>query len=209
MARIPNEKKRDAKREMILEKARKVFCSKGFLNVTMTDIVDACGISRGGLYLFFSSVEELFQAVISNRNISRFEIVRRQIEQNADFYALLEQYFSMQKERLLNMENSILMATYEYYSVHQEPADIAFRNAQIACIRKTISDILKLGVKQGAIDDSGIDDIAESYMYLIEGMSVFGMFNNLSEAYIETQFQQMKNMLKVRQSKSISSAEMR
>lgn len=180
---------------MIIEKAREVFSEKGFLSVTMKDIVDASGISRGGLYLYFSSVEELFEAVIINRNMSRFQVVREQVEKNAEFYTLLDMYLSMQKDRLLHMEDSILMATYEYYSVHQKPSDIEFRNSQIECIRKTILDILNLGVRQGAIASDYIGDIAESYIYLIEGMSVFGMFNNLSEAYIDTQLQVMKNML--------------
>lgn len=198
MARKPNEKQRNEKREMIIKKAREVFCHKGYLSVTMKDIVDACGISRGGLYLFFSSVEELFQAVIASRNISRFQTVREQVEKNAEFFGLFDMYFSMQKDRILHMENSTLRATYEYYFVHQNPSDIEFRNIQIACIKKTILDILNLGVRQGAIVNDNIDEIAETYMFLIEGMSVFGMFYNISEAYIETQIQLMKSMLKIK-----------
>ena len=53
------------KRKYILEKAREVFAEKGFKNVTMKDIVEACDISRGGLYLYFSSTEEIFLAVLS------------------------------------------------------------------------------------------------------------------------------------------------
>jgi AcrR family transcriptional regulator len=199
MARKPNEKQHNAKRDMIIEKAREVFCQKGYLKVTMKDIVEACGISRGGLYLFFSSVEELFQAVISSRNISRFETVKKQVDKNADFPSLLDMYFRMQKERMLHMDRSILMATYEYYSVHQSRADIEFRNTQIACIRKTILDILKLGVKQGVISGEHIENIAESYIYLIEGMSVFGMFGNISGDHIDRQFQLMKNMLEMKE----------
>lgn len=198
MARKPNEKQRNDKREMIIEKAREVFCHKGYLSVTMKDIVDACGISRGGLYLFFSSVEELFQAVITTRNMRRFQTVRKQVEMNAEFFGLFDMYFNMQKDRILHMENSILRATYEYYFVHQSPSDIEFRNSQIVCIKKTILDILNLGVRQESITNDNIDEIAETYMFLIEGMSVFGMLYNISEAYIDTQIQLMKNMLTIK-----------
>ena len=54
------------KKKYILEKARTVFSEKGFKNVTMKDIVDACEISRGGLYLYFSSTEEIFLAVLAD-----------------------------------------------------------------------------------------------------------------------------------------------
>ncbi len=39
------------KKKYIVETARGVFTEKGYKNVTMKDIVEACGISRGGLYL--------------------------------------------------------------------------------------------------------------------------------------------------------------
>lgn len=40
------------KQKYIIETARNVFMEKGFKEVTMKDIVEACGISRGGLYLY-------------------------------------------------------------------------------------------------------------------------------------------------------------
>lgn len=48
------------KRNYIIEKAREVFSQKGYLTVTMKDIVEACEISRGGLYLYFDSIKALF-----------------------------------------------------------------------------------------------------------------------------------------------------
>ena len=44
------------KKRYIVEKAREVFVEKGFKKVTMKDIVEACDISRGGLYLYLSLI---------------------------------------------------------------------------------------------------------------------------------------------------------
>lgn len=55
------------KRNYIIEKAREVFSQKGYLTVTMKDIVEACEISRGGLYLYFDSIKALFLAVLEKR----------------------------------------------------------------------------------------------------------------------------------------------
>ena len=49
--------KSEQKREHILQCAKPVFARKGFRAVTMKDIVEACGISRGGLYLHFGGTE--------------------------------------------------------------------------------------------------------------------------------------------------------
>ena len=55
------------KRKFILDTARKVFVEKGFKNVTMKDIVEACEISRGGLYLYFDSTEQILMEVLQDR----------------------------------------------------------------------------------------------------------------------------------------------
>ena len=55
--------KSELKREYILKKAKDVFAHKGYRTVTMKDIVEACDISRGGLYLYFGSTEEIFEGV--------------------------------------------------------------------------------------------------------------------------------------------------
>ena len=52
------------KKRYILETARTVFKEKGYKNVTMKDIVDACQISRGGLYLYFPNTREIFLEVL-------------------------------------------------------------------------------------------------------------------------------------------------
>ena len=56
------------KKKYILETARKVFMEKGYKNVTMKDIVEACDISRGGLYLYFGSTAEIFISKPSIQN---------------------------------------------------------------------------------------------------------------------------------------------
>jgi len=198
MARKSNEEQKAVKRDMILEQARTVFCEKGFLSVTMKDIVDACGISRGGLYLFFSSIEEIFEAVVINRNLRRLAAVRRQVNRGKSFQSVFDLYFAVQKERLLHMEESILMATYEYYSVHENTEDLAFRNEQVSGIKNDLMSILRLGVAQEVLEDRNLEELAESFIYLIEGLSVYAMFGNVSEEQIDAQLEQMKSMLPYR-----------
>ena len=56
--------KSELKREYILKKAKVVFAHKGYRAVTMKDIVEACEISRGGLYLYFGSTEDIFKEIL-------------------------------------------------------------------------------------------------------------------------------------------------
>jgi AcrR family transcriptional regulator len=53
-----------AKRRQIMEGARQVFLSAGFDGASMNDIARAAGVSKGTLYAYFNSKDELFEAII-------------------------------------------------------------------------------------------------------------------------------------------------
>ena len=53
-----------AKRRQIMEGARQVFLSAGFDGASMNDVARAAGVSKGTLYAYFNSKDELFEAII-------------------------------------------------------------------------------------------------------------------------------------------------
>jgi AcrR family transcriptional regulator len=53
-----------AKRRQIMDGARQVFLSSGFDGASMNDIARAAGVSKGTLYAYFDSKEQLFEAII-------------------------------------------------------------------------------------------------------------------------------------------------
>jgi len=58
------EAKRKARREEILTAAQRVFSSRGYHAASITDVIDAAGISRGTFYLYFDSKDALFLDLI-------------------------------------------------------------------------------------------------------------------------------------------------
>jgi AcrR family transcriptional regulator len=52
------------KRRQIVEGARQVFLSAGFDGASMNDIARVAGVSKGTLYAYFNSKDELFEAII-------------------------------------------------------------------------------------------------------------------------------------------------
>jgi len=53
-----------AKLRQIMDGARSVFLSSGFDGASMNDIARAAGVSKGTLYAYFNSKDELFEAII-------------------------------------------------------------------------------------------------------------------------------------------------
>ncbi len=53
-----------AKRQQILDGARRVFLAQGFDGASMNEIVKSAGVSKGTVYAYFPSKEKLFEVLI-------------------------------------------------------------------------------------------------------------------------------------------------
>jgi AcrR family transcriptional regulator len=56
-----------AKRRQILQGARRMFLAQGFDAASMNDIAREAGVSKGTLYVYFKSKEELFEAIVEEQ----------------------------------------------------------------------------------------------------------------------------------------------
>jgi AcrR family transcriptional regulator len=65
--RPTNETDDSAKRRQIVEGARTVFMAHGFDAASMGEIAKAAGVSKGTLYVYFKSKEDLFEAIVDEQ----------------------------------------------------------------------------------------------------------------------------------------------
>lgn len=195
MVRTSNLERRRKKRATILMHAKDVFCRKGYINVTMQDIIDECSISRGGIYLYFSSVDEIYMEVVKRRNHRNFEAVKKAVAENTPFYELWNSYLTTQKQRLLHLEDSMLRSTYEFLFTHKNEENRHFQQSLLQHIKSTILEILLLGVNQGVLRNEKIDMLAENFMFVIEGLSILSLVGGMTEEHITKQFSLLESML--------------
>ena len=64
-----------AKREQILQGARRVFLTQGFDAASMGEIARTAGVSKGTLYVYFKSKEHLFEAITEEQSSLQAERV--------------------------------------------------------------------------------------------------------------------------------------
>lgn len=190
MKKISN-KRSELKREIILNNAYTVFSKKGFISVTMKDIIDECSISRGGIYLYFRSIDDIFYETITQRSVRQFDDIRSAIQNNPVFEDIFRKYLLEQKIRLIDHINhnfSLLRAMYEYSFTHTLPRDEKLKIKQTNATRATVRSLLDLGVKQNKIKCKNIKTITDNFMFLIEGMNILALTGQLNEKQIDNQF---------------------
>ncbi|MDU1044401.1 TetR/AcrR family transcriptional regulator [Peptoniphilus rhinitidis] len=67
----------DERKKQIRQAAIKVFLDKGFRNTVMNDIMEATGLSRGGLYHHYGSTYEILYDIMMEGNLNRKDIVQK------------------------------------------------------------------------------------------------------------------------------------
>lgn len=100
----------------IREKAYRLFAEKGFKEVTMKDICVLTGLSRGGLYRHYESTEQIFLEIVNAFTDKQKSEVYAKIEQHIPATAILEELLSKYASEMIDHENSISLAIYEFYS---------------------------------------------------------------------------------------------
>lgn len=196
LARPVDEQNRERVRKEILEKSHGVFAKKGYSAVTMTDLITAAGMSRGGFYFYYKSVEEIFRDVFRYRKSSHVKKIKQQIEENKSFSELLEDFFQLQKQQLLNMDSSLMRSLYEYLFIPvNEDSDLEFRNEIKDNLLEVMRTIMNYGVKSGTIQTENSEMLSDHFMVTIEGLYVIAAFLGISESRIDQQFQTLREML--------------
>jgi AcrR family transcriptional regulator len=64
------ERRKDARPSEILDAALDVFAERGFAAAKLDEVAARAGVSKGTLYLYFTSKEELFKAVVRKNIVS-------------------------------------------------------------------------------------------------------------------------------------------
>lgn len=100
----------------IREKAYQLFAEKGFKEVTMKDICELTGLSRGGLYRHYESTEQIFLEIVNAFSDKQKSEIFTKIEQHVPAAAILEELLSKYASEMIDYKNSISLAIYEFYS---------------------------------------------------------------------------------------------
>lgn len=92
------------------------MAEKGFKEVTMKDICEATGLSRGGLYRHYESTEQIFLEIVNAFSDRQKSEVFTRMEQHIPAAVILEELLAKYVEEMSDDENSISLAIYEFYS---------------------------------------------------------------------------------------------
>ena len=165
------EREKEQRRNTILDAAEKVFFSKGIKLATMDEVAEAAELSKGTLYLYFNSKEELFLGIACRA----LTLMKEMFEEAVNLKSS-----GLEKVRAIGEAHYLYSLKYPHYFnmvVHYETSQIdqmKFDSVMQQChqLGKGVMDVLVNSVVAGLNDGtlrSDLDPVRTAY--LLRGLS--------------------------------------
>lgn len=103
-------------KQIILTEAYQLFAEKGFKDVTMKDICQRTGLSRGGLYRHYESTEQIFSEIVTILLDAQKDEFEEKIQNKMPAGEILEEVLKRYEEEMMDAGNSLSIAIYEFFS---------------------------------------------------------------------------------------------
>ncbi len=158
----------------------KVFVRKGFKNVTMKDICEATNLSRGGLYRYYSDTRQIFAEIINDIMNNQRDEFSEGIERHLSAKDILSNVFDRYKSEMLDSQNSLSVAIYEYFSSENEKNNEVMAQ-QYEKSREMWKRLLEYGIERGEFNVTDVDAVFDLIVFSYQGVRMCGTIAPIEE----------------------------
>ncbi|MFC3767836.1 TetR family transcriptional regulator [Paenibacillus sp. GCM10012303] len=195
MPKISDQQKETVKND-ILQAAKTVFGRQGYEAATMKDIVAETGRSFGGVYMYFSSKEELFYELLK-RQYGAME-VDIDANQAAGCWDALASFLDHQQKRAGLAESGLAPCLYEFFIVGRRDE---LRKQMIAerynAVYDSIKALIDSGIRSGEFQPvQSSDTLIHFLISYLDGIFVESIITGDERIRIQDQFELLKRLLK-------------
>jgi AcrR family transcriptional regulator len=173
MARIVKEGEYTARRNEILDSARRLVYSKGFDLMTIQDILDDLGISKGAFYHYFQSKGAVMEAFIERMVVEEVLPMLAPIVEDPGLSALekLNRYIDSAVRWKTTKKSLMLSLMRVWFAdenalVRQKMFDMTLKKAT-----PLLSVIIRQGVQEGVFSTTYPEQVCRVMVYILQGLS--------------------------------------
>ena len=167
-------------KEKIIQYAFELFATKGYSDTSIDDIVKSSGISKGGIYYYFKSKEEIFLEIAEERLKQRNSIDKQSNDTISSKQKLIN-YISWTltgflEERVQKMSRF----TFEFWSVlARNPSMSDKAKERYKLFYDDLADILKQGIENGEFNE--YIDVQSMVYIILSTMDGIGFMNSVMD----------------------------
>ncbi len=162
----------EIRRNQILDAATNVFVRLGFQHARMDDIVEESGLSKGTLYWYFKSKEDIINAILRRLFTGELENLESLLEAEG---TVSERLIQLTSDRVAGMKrmSNLIPIIFEFYAVavHQQWVQ-QFIGEYFKHFRELIEALIRQGVERGEFRPVNTTEAAISLASMYEGLTI-------------------------------------
>lgn len=174
-------KKSEETKKRILESAYGLFARKGFKNITMKDICEETGLSRGGLYRYYESTHQIFSTIVDELMSAQDRELWEQMEQEIPAPQILEKILERYRREMLDGGASLSVAIYEFYSEHARESGENLLQRQYKASAKMWEAFIDYGIRRGEFRKVNGREVADILIFAYQGVRMYSTILPLEE----------------------------
>ncbi|WP_213522193.1 TetR family transcriptional regulator [Paenibacillus sp. J31TS4] len=157
-----------------MQAAIRVFQEKGYQVTTMKDIALETGLSRGTLYLYFSSTDEIFEAILEHFEAAGTLNLDMLLSKSTSVYEAIRSLLQMQEDAVTGAAESFTPTLLEYLLIARKEKE---RHVKLSMRYdlgyRLLKELLQAGVNRGEFNPLiPVDQIAHTMLSLFNGMTM-------------------------------------
>jgi AcrR family transcriptional regulator len=159
----------EIRKEQILQAATIVFARLGFYKARMDDIVEEAGLSKGAVYWYFDSKDEIITTILDRFMERSFENFRQISQEDGP---VPERLISMMHDLAKEIEaiSDLMPIIYEFYAVAAREESIrATIDKYFKRYTELLEELIKVGIERGELREVSPYEAALSLVSLMEG----------------------------------------
>ena len=179
----------------IREKAYQLFAKKGFKEVSMKDICELTGLSRGGLYRHYESTEQIFLEIVNAFSDKQKKEVFAKIEQHIPATTILEDLLSGYASEMIDYENSFSLAICEFYSNPAISKEDNSVKKQYEISKSTWVELINYGIGTKEFNSVNPESVFNVIIFAYQGVRMYSKLMKMDNDIPTQIVYEMKRLL--------------
>ncbi|HQA96882.1 MAG TPA: helix-turn-helix domain-containing protein [Clostridia bacterium] len=177
----------------ILEAAAELFTNKGFSGVTMKDVCEATGLSRGGLYRYFSSTEEMMMELMEQEQLRADRMAGNIPMSSRSASELLEEFMSTHESYLTSRKAKLEIAMNQFALTSEAGREA--NNRRLSSAVKRLESVILKGQRDGLFRPGSASDMAYHVLVFMGGMRTQVCLGDYGGDFVSRQLEFIKSYI--------------
>ncbi|WP_174735228.1 TetR/AcrR family transcriptional regulator [Mesobacillus harenae] len=196
MPPIVSEEYKEKKKKEILQSALACFAKKGYEVATIDDIVAQSGISKGAIYNYFKSKDEIYLELMTADTDDTMEVLKNNLltckSSLEKIKYLFKEYSSINPFEKVNIDKAIVHYEFRLHSSRDEELVEIMKKRREHIFLELITSIIKEGQESGEFDSS-LDRYVYANMFwsIIDGVTIQTVYKSYPYHSVLSELQTM------------------